>query len=167
MLGVWIMSTLLQRGKKAKRDNNHVRCNICCMPGSVLANKFLQGADQLNCIAELGRRRPALSEQCFHSDLQYQQDNLLAALPPSWVTGNWTDLMLWMFKQSKQWWHRWHKGPCAAGISTGMWFHKQQLESLHLSDTRKRNGVGLGTHRSVFSWGLMFPQWFSFTCTIW
>lgn len=60
-LGVWIMSNPLQRGKKAKRDNNHVRCNICCMPGSVLANKILQGADQLNCIGELGRRRLAVS----------------------------------------------------------------------------------------------------------
>jgi len=60
-LGVWIMSNPLQRGKKAKMDNNLVRCNICCMPGSVLANKILQGADQLNCIGELGRRRLAVS----------------------------------------------------------------------------------------------------------
>lgn len=39
----------------------------------------------------------AASEQCLHSDLQNQQNNLLAwlhSLPPFWATGNWKDVVL-------------------------------------------------------------------------
>lgn len=76
-----------------RRRNNHGRYNICCMPGPFFANKILQGTDWSNFIAEPGCFRTMK----LHSDLQNQQNNLLAwlrFLPPSRPTGNWKDPVL-------------------------------------------------------------------------
>lgn len=74
-------------GKQKLRGENYcVRSNICCMPGPLLLTRFCKEQTSLNCIAEPG----CFQEQCFHSDLQNQQDNLLAWLrfppPGQWGT---------------------------------------------------------------------------------